>query len=201
MKAEEKGVRLRAGSFLDSNIELQDNYCNQVLTYEKLCKLNKLVTDATNEMIRQVAFKEETIYEAMLIEDYMNSEVSVEKGAPKMIYSAHFPARNMDRRWDRLVGWLQYTWFVRMRPIALKMLAVATLLCTLIVIACELTFYFAPNQNYLSSVFAEYASRANVKSFFMANLVCLVPLGYICTTANFGMFNFKFFSLYQLHKH
>lgn len=35
----------------------------------------------------------------------------------------------------------------------------------------------------------------------MANLVCLIPLGYICAAANFGMFNFKFFSLYQLHTH
>lgn len=35
----------------------------------------------------------------------------------------------------------------------------------------------------------------------MANLVCLVPLGYICASANYGMFSFKISSIYALHSH
>jgi len=73
--------------------------------------------------------------------------------------------------------------------------------CALIVIFAELTFYFNPNQNYLADIFENYALNPNAKSYFMANLVCLIPLGYICAAANFGMFNFKLFSLYQLHNH
>lgn len=92
--------------------------------------------------MRQAAFKEETIMEGMLVEDYMNSAKQVELGAKKMVYSPHFPARDMDNKLDQMLGWIQYTWYVQARPIALRTAAIATTLCTLIVIVAECTFYF-----------------------------------------------------------
>jgi hypothetical protein len=118
-----------------------------------------------------------------------------------MIYSAYFPDRNMSKKIDVWLGWIQYTWYIQLRPIVLKVLAIVFTVCALIVIFAELTFYFNPNQNYLADIFENYALNPNAKSYFMANLVCLIPLGYICAAANFGMFNFKLFSLYQLHNH
>lgn len=63
-------------------------------------------------MLRQAAFKTETVYKGMLIEDYINSGRRVSMGARKMIYSLHFPERNFDSSFDRLMGWLQFTWYV-----------------------------------------------------------------------------------------
>jgi hypothetical protein len=176
-------------------------YCNQELTYEKLVGLNKKLKDVTNEMLRQAAFKSEAIQQGMIIEDFINSKRAVELGAKKMIYSLHFAERNLDSRIDRWLGWMQYTWYVQTRPIALKIAAVLLALCSLIVILCELTFYFDLTENYLYNLFVRYSLEPGTKSFFMANLVCLLPLGYICASANFGMFSFKISSIYALHPH
>ena len=64
-----------------------------------------------------------------------------------MIYSLHFPERNLDYRIDRWIGWLQYTWYVQLRPIALKIASVLFALFSVIVLLCELTFYFDLTEN------------------------------------------------------
>lgn len=100
-------------------------------------------------MLRMAAFKEETIHIGMLIEDYVLSGEAVANGKPKMIYSIHFPERDMNNKWDKFVGWVQFTWYVQARPIGLKLVALVTALCALIVIISECTFYFAGQKNYL----------------------------------------------------
>lgn len=107
----------------------------------------------------------------------------------------------MDSQTDRWLGWVQYTWYVQARPVLMRVLAVVMSLCTLIVLFAEFQFYFNNKRDWLRKVFYEFATDKTAKGFFLANLVCLIPLGYICAAANFGMFNFKFFSLYQLHSH
>jgi hypothetical protein len=105
-KADEKDIRLRTDSYLDSDMKLQQMYCNQELSYEKLVSLNKKLKDVTNEMLRQAAFKSEAIQKGMIIEDFINSGRAVELGAKKMIYSLHFPERNLHHRIDRWLGWM-----------------------------------------------------------------------------------------------
>lgn len=68
-------------------------------------------------------------------------------------------------------------------------------------ILCEASLIFDGDQNYLNNLFVRYSINPGTKSFFMANLVCLFPLGYICASANFGMFSFKISSIYALHPH
>ena len=80
-KAEEKGIRIRTDSYMDSDLKLQELYCNQRLNLNKLSSLNKLLKDATNDMLRQAAFKEEAIYKGMLIEDYLNSKKAFDLGS------------------------------------------------------------------------------------------------------------------------
>ena len=111
-KADELNIRLRTGSYLDTDLKLQEQFGNQRLSYDKLCLLNKLLKQATNEMLRQAAFKSEAITRGMIIEDYINSGRRVSMGARKMIYSLHFPERNFDNCLDRFMGWLQFTWYV-----------------------------------------------------------------------------------------
>lgn len=68
-------------------------------------------------------------------------------------------------------------------------------------VLCELAFYLKLDTNPLNSLFFDFAANQSGRSFFYANLVCLIPLGYICTSANFGMFSFKITSFYALHEH
>ena len=98
------------------------------------------------------------------------------------------------------MGFIQYTWYVQVRPWALKAFSIIFAICTLIVLIGEVTFYFdIQDSNFIQHWYNSYSSNPSTKNFFMANLVCLVPLGYICASANFGMFSFKVSSIYALH--
>ena len=87
----------------------------------------------------------------------MNSKLAVGLGAPKMIHSNLYPELNFDHRLDRWTGWIQFTWHVQVKSIALKILAIVFALCSLIVLLCELTFYFNFENNYLHDLFNMYA--------------------------------------------
>jgi hypothetical protein len=76
-KADANQIRLRTGSYLDCNPKLTNTYNSGELTYEKLVNLNKKLKDETTDMLRQSAFKKESIRQAIICEDILNSKRQV----------------------------------------------------------------------------------------------------------------------------
>jgi hypothetical protein len=86
---------------------------------------------------------------------------------------------------------------VKLDHVFRKILFVLFLLLTLVVVICECGSYWNLRYNFLSV--ALHSSK--VADYLPFNLVCLIPLGYICLSANYGIIYLKFFKLYALHDH
>jgi len=70
---------------------------------------------------------------------------------------------------------------------------------SLIIVLCELTSYWEWDDNYLHNMLVAHSGKGSGSSFFLTNLICFLPLGYICYASNYGMFALKVQSLYALH--
>ena len=74
-----------------------------------------------------------------------------------MIYSLHFPDRDPDNALDSWIGWAQFTWYCKYRPLGLRISAVVCAVFSLIVVLCELAFYLQLQNNPLNTLFYEFS--------------------------------------------
>jgi hypothetical protein len=89
-----------------------------------------------------------------------------------------------------------------MEPYSRKALCGFFFLFTILTIFCECCSYWNLRTNYLEKLIQKYsigrgANGAN--SFIAVNCICLIPLGYICASSNYGMFSIKVNSIYEVH--
>jgi len=85
---------------------------------------------------------------------------------------------------------------VKLDHVFRKILCFLFALFTLVVVICECGSYWNLKYNFLSV--ALHSSK--VKDYVPFNLVCLIPLGYICLAANYGIINLKLGKLFAIHQ-
>ena len=140
----------------------------------------------------EVALELEKILESI---NYHKNE-----GRPKAIYnSAKEPRFNEKKCCHRIANRLQYFWHVKMSPIISIFLGVFFTAMTLLIILFEVTLYMNWDHSSLYNKWTNYSEANESGSFFLANFLCIMPLGYICATSYFGLFKIKIMSFYALH--
>ena len=94
---------------------------------------------------------------------------------------------------------IEYNWKVYAIPCLTKILATIALGLSLLVIALEVGLYFNFQEVNLFRWWTEYSHNNPEGSFFLANGLCLLPLGYMCTASYYGMFRVKINAIFALH--
>jgi len=104
----------------------------------------------------------------------------------------------MNTRWERFLASLEYIWKVQMEPYGRKFLCGFFFCFTAIVIFFECCSYWNLRVNFLGDLIHKYSGTTS-SSFIAVNFICLIPLGYICASSNYGMFSIKVNSVYEVH--
>ena len=86
-----------------------------------------------------------------------------------------------------------------MTPIFSILLGIFFTMLTLLVILFEVTLYLNWDHSSLYNEWTNYSETNESGSFFLANFLCIMPLGYICAASYFGLFKIKVQSVYALH--
>lgn len=97
---------------------------------------------------------------------------------------------------------IEYFWKVHMMPILIMIMGFILCSLTLLVVFLELSLFFAwdqSNESSFLSTWTSFSESNKSQSFFIANLVCFIPLSYICASSYFGLFSIKVQSMYALH--
>ena len=201
-KTRETAVKTRHCSRVNIESELLEQYNNGFIDIPHLQKLNKLVKDATYELRRQHKFKMEAIDESLRLKKILDSVVQHrEHGSPCAIYDskrqAHF---NEESVFYRFCNRIEYFFNVHMSPILLLIVAFVFCILTAVVIFFEFSLYFSwDTNNGIYAAWVSFSSENKESSFFLANLICILPLTYICSASYFGLFKIKVQSVYALH--
>ena len=81
------------------------------------------------------------------------------------------------------------------------MAALGFILMGAFMLVAEVTMFLGVDNSLLSLVLQTDQFRAKeTLSFISSNLLCLLPLGYMAVTANYGLFKLKLAGFYGMHK-
>jgi len=86
-----------------------------------------------------------------------------------------------------------------MTPVCYTLLTLVFFLLSLVTIFFQVSLYLSWDDIGVYQTWTDYSHKNQSESFFVANLICIVPLAYICTSSYFGLFKIKVHSFYALH--
>ena len=67
------------------------------------------------------------------------------------------------------------------------------------IIFFEVSLYLDWDHSSVYEGWTTYSQENTSQSFFVANLVCIIPLAYICSCSYYGLFRIKVSSIYAIH--
>lgn len=192
---------MRVTTEKDIDTVLIEEYNNGYIDINRLQKLSKLIKDVTYELRRENKFKMEAIDKSLRLKKLVDSvRLHKEQGKARAIYDEkEEPIRSENRVCSRYANRVEYFWKVHMSPILLFILGLIFCSLTLIVIFFEVSLYMSWDNGNIYESWASYSQANKGSSFLLANLICIIPLTYICAASYFGLFQIKVSSLYALH--
>ena len=119
---------------------------------------------------------------------------------PRALYNEHEMPRNSENRMcSRWLNRIQYFYRVHLTPLLRCILGVIFGLLTLLVIFFEVSLYLSWDVSGFYESWTTYSYENEGQSFIITNLLCMIPLSYICAASYYGLFKIKVQSVYALH--
>ena len=137
---------------MDADMSLSVEYTNGILSYDKLCQLNKKLKNGMQEVLRIQMFKVQAIQEAIIAEDILIAMQRVETGGDKAIISPYFELRDRNKCCNRMLNWLVYTWYVHIQKWSLRVFGVFFAMCSLFILVAECSNFFDYDDYFFSDL-------------------------------------------------
>uniref|UniRef100_A0A7S3MI77 Uncharacterized protein n=1 Tax=Favella ehrenbergii TaxID=182087 RepID=A0A7S3MI77_9SPIT len=161
-----------------------------------------MMKDRCYDLVRQHTFKMECIEKADELKQLLESErLHKEEGRLRAIYDLKGdPRHDEEKILSRFANTVEYIWNLRMTPILLVIAAIFFGMLTLLVAVFEISLYLEWSAaSSLYQTWIQYSDSNEKGSFFLANIICMLPLAYICAASFYGFFKIKVNSFYALH--
>lgn len=100
---------------------------------------------------------------------------------------------------SKLANRLEYFWHVYGTPCLIAIAAVCFFWLSIIVVLFQVSLYLSWEASGVYKAWSTYSEDNKSTSFFVANLLCVIPLSYICASSYIGLFKIKVHSFYALH--
>ena len=153
--------------------------------------------------MRQHRFKIEQIDRAQELKKVVDSvDIHRLQNRPRALLTEKKEPRHSEGNiCGKFANRVEYFWMVHVVPLLYTLLGVLFFLLTALVIFFEFSLYLSWDSNDgLSDAWQTFANKNSKASFLLANLICMVPLCYICAASYYGLFKIKVQSVYALHR-
>ena len=148
----------------------------------------------TTDILRLIYFKKETIEEAILTQDIIQSKVI----GHREIKSFFLTDRDSRKCCSRLILFFQYLWYAHLKQILNGLLAVIFTCLSIIILYAELAHTFGYEHNVIYDV-VTVPNLTTTADYVFANLKCMVFLIYLTYATNYALFQLKVSNIYALH--
>jgi hypothetical protein len=156
------------------------------ITLKKLEVLNRLLKQAAFSHHRACAQWEQILTAAFNTMDLIDSGKSAEKIVTSVLWDRH----KERKRWVRVAQWV---WFVYVKPVLFRLLAVALGGASLIIIAGESTLFLSTPVGLLPLLFQHDHGD------WLTQLYCALPLAYLVSCCYFALFHLKLSGFYGFY--
>ena len=156
------------------------------LTIKKLEVLNRLLKQAAFSHHRACAQWEQGLTAAFNVMDLIDSQ----KSPDRVVTSALWDRHKKRKRCTRLGQWV---WYIYVKPILYRLLALCLAVASVIIIAGESTLFLSTPIGLLPLLFQEDHGD------WLTQLYCAVPLAYLVSCCYFALFHLKLSGFYGLY--
>jgi len=160
------------------------------LTKAKIVELNRTMKKRVNALKRAETQRAITIHKALFLEDITDSETPSEW---RMKYSYSPPLLGL---FEALTSTIQWVWYVHVSKVVFFILGMIFVGFSILIFIAEI-LNFVP----MGSLNIETLVRTGGGAFTRSQILCLIPLAYICTCVYSALFSMKVAGRYGLYKH